>query len=540
MTDFLTRYDELDRALVRAGFPPTSPWWRDQIGRLVESGARRLVARVGRRGGKSSTLCRVAVAKALSSDWTIPPGDRAVVACVSVDRSEAGNRLRTIGEILRALRIPHEVRGDEIDLTDRAVTFKVATCSIRGVVGFTSIMLICDEMALWRYGSDDANPAETVLEQLGPTTATIPSALEFYVSSPHGVDDHHALMFDAGESADQIVCHAPSWVANPTLSEERTHQIEANLAKWSRQYAAIPGLTDASCFDSVAVKAAFQRVPKDLTSTPFLAIDASGLRGRDEWAWMVCRSDRDGALVVLHIDGARTGLQRDVIERASLDARRFGAHLAFGDSYGSTGLYDEFQRNGVTFREVSWTDTAKHEAVSWLRERFAEGRVTLPVDLTLERQLYSIRERLTPNESYHYSTGGKDRAAALLTAARAVIEGHVMLSTATPTEERSVWAELVPILHRTGWVQDPGSVTGRIEQEGSLRNAYAFRDVLAMRQLQERSDASEAQKEYEQLSEAERLKAERAERRESALERWWPGYVRKPKPGDGGGTPVPA
>ena len=75
VTEFLARYDALDATLVLAGFPPTSPWWRSRIARFLTSGRSRWVLRVGRRGGKSSTLSRLLVAWMLWGPWTIPPGD---------------------------------------------------------------------------------------------------------------------------------------------------------------------------------------------------------------------------------------------------------------------------------------------------------------------------------------------------------------------------------------------------------------------------------------------------------------------------------
>ena len=62
---FLSRYREMDAQLVQAGFPATSPWWLETFGELYTRRKRTLVARVGRQGGKSTTLCRLGVAEAL-------------------------------------------------------------------------------------------------------------------------------------------------------------------------------------------------------------------------------------------------------------------------------------------------------------------------------------------------------------------------------------------------------------------------------------------------------------------------------------------
>ena len=84
--NLLTHLDALDRTLVEAGFPAMSAWWRDALATFYASGRRQLVLRVGRRGGKSSTLSRVAVCEALYGEHPIPPGDVGVVAFVSVRR----------------------------------------------------------------------------------------------------------------------------------------------------------------------------------------------------------------------------------------------------------------------------------------------------------------------------------------------------------------------------------------------------------------------------------------------------------------------
>ena len=75
---------EIDEQLVSRGWPAMSHWWRETLAKFYASGKRQLVLRVGRRGGKSSTLCRVAVAEALYGAHVIPPGDVGVVAIVSI------------------------------------------------------------------------------------------------------------------------------------------------------------------------------------------------------------------------------------------------------------------------------------------------------------------------------------------------------------------------------------------------------------------------------------------------------------------------
>ena len=62
VTEFFERFDALDAAHVAAGFPACSTWWRKRFESFLRSGKKRWVLRVGRRGGKSSTLSRLLVA----------------------------------------------------------------------------------------------------------------------------------------------------------------------------------------------------------------------------------------------------------------------------------------------------------------------------------------------------------------------------------------------------------------------------------------------------------------------------------------------
>lgn len=272
VVSFLARFDAMDGALVAAGFPPTSPWWREQIGRFLLSGRRQFVLRVGRRGGKSSTLCRVAIAMALWGTYRIPPGDVGVVAFVSVSRDESAQRLRTIEAVLRALGIGYRRRDTEIELEGQPIVFKTFAATMSGVSGFTSIMFIGDEVAKWRDAETGANPAKEVLGSARPTMATQPSARMFLCSSPLGTQDAHAIAFDQGDTDTQLVASAPTWEANPSVSEQQTRDLEGDEKTWRREYAAIPqdGLTAAFTSAIVARSNAVLRSGAKRSAQPLL------------------------------------------------------------------------------------------------------------------------------------------------------------------------------------------------------------------------------------------------------------------------------
>ena len=177
--------------------------------------------------------------------WTIPPGDTAIVAIISVGREEAAERMVTIEAILVALGVTHEkkAQAQQIHIPERRAAFAVKTCSLTGTIGFTSIAIFCDEQAKWKAKEEGANPAAQVMATLRPTMATQPLAFEIDCSAPWGTDDYHAQLCDLGTNPYQVYDHAASWEANPTLTEERTRALEADEREWRRAYAAIPDPT---------------------------------------------------------------------------------------------------------------------------------------------------------------------------------------------------------------------------------------------------------------------------------------------------------
>lgn len=425
---FLTRLAALDAALVAAGFPATSPWWRAQIERFMRAARRRWVVRAGRRAGKSSTLCRLAVAWALWGQWSVPPGDVAVVPFISVSKDEAAARLRTIGAILKALGVPFDERGDELEISGaggRPVLFKVFACNTSAVVGFTSIAVFGDEVARWESRDTGANPAREVIGSLSPTMATQPTAFMVLSSSPWSVDDFHAEQFDLGDTGFQIASFAPTWVANPTITEEQTHELEPDERVWAREYAAIPGATVSAAFDPSDVAACFGRSPAGKLGSGFLAIDASSLRG-DGFAWAAGRESDAGEIVVLEVDAFEGERLREVsidqvVEHISERAKAWDARRIFADQRDQPALGSMFARRQVASEIYSWSEPSKEEAFQILRRLMRERRLLLPDHAGLRREMGGIKAHLLPSGRTKYATNGLDFASCIVTLAHAVV-----------------------------------------------------------------------------------------------------------------------
>lgn len=439
VVELIQRLDALDRALVANGWPALSPWWRSTFGRFVGSGRRQLVVRAGRRAGKSSSLCRLAVAHALAYDARqIPPGDLGVVAFISTTRDEAAQRLRTIKAMLDALGLGWRPIESGIELVDRPIAFRVFAATIAGVSGFTSILVIADEVSKWRDADSGANPATEVLASLRPTTATQRNARIVLSSSPLTFEDAHAKAFEAGETDYQLVAYAPTWEANPTVTEEQTRADEPDARIWSREYAAIPQAGRLAAFDVDAVDRAFAHPRADGDRGPrYLIVDPSSGR-KDSFTWCVCSWVTPRAakayLDVELVDGLDGRFWdfadgEQIVDRLVSLASEWDCESAHGDQREAMMLSAAFAKRSLRYEVHDWTNASKVEAVERVRRWLAEGTLALPPHERLRRELLAFEERVTPSGAFTFGARGSghdDYVALLVTAAIADVSGEIV------------------------------------------------------------------------------------------------------------------
>jgi hypothetical protein len=469
MNTTFDRLIALDRLLVKSGFPPLSPWWLDTFREFLSSEKRQLVLRCGRRAGKSSSLCRLAVILALYGEHKIPPGDTGVFAFVSANTTEARARLRTIEKILDAMKVSFSKTKDEIVLTKQPIAFRIFAATVSGVVGFTSVGIIGDELSRWRDESSGVNPAAEVLASIRPTMATQPSARIILSSSPLSTSDAHYTAFELGDTEFQQVAGAPSWFANPTLTEEATHALEPDARVWRREYLAVPQNAELSAFDSNAVERAF--TPREIhpdadCGRPVLVIDPSSGR-KDAFTYGVARwvlgpnpyqLNNDGTprlnhlgeptirigvptiepfLQFVEVGALAEGTFWDstssdtILDKLRTIASRHSVTHVYSDQREEFLLRAAIERRGLHFTSIAWTNESKTLAVEGLRRWLAEKRLALPIHDKLKRELHSFEERVTPNGSFTFAARGKshdDYVAVLLTAAMADSRGGIQSS----------------------------------------------------------------------------------------------------------------
>jgi hypothetical protein len=435
---FLKHFDDYDARLVAAGFHATPPKWRQDLETFLRSGCRRWVVRAGRRAGKSSFWCRLAVVWALHGPWSIPGGDIATIPFISIDRDEASARIRTIKEILKVLGIAHDPRTDDIEIGEgnRRAIFKVETCSISSV-GFTAVMIVLDEMARWESRDDHSNPAKQVAASVRPSMATQVYAIEICSSSAWSEADYHYDLVETGTNTHQFVTMGPTWEYNPTISEEFTHELESDETTRLREYGNVPGGTVSQALNREDIAAAHGRSPLGKAGRPFLAIDASKLK-HDSFAWCsgVCSDAGVDVLQVGSFEGkdfsqfktAGKLPTEHVIEQIAGKARALGVQTVFGDDYEDSGLRPLFRQQSIDLVTWHWSLPSKERAFSLLRRLLKDGRFTMVKHQKLFDQMSQCRAHLLPGGATSYATNGLDHLSCVIALCHALNDGRIELA----------------------------------------------------------------------------------------------------------------
>lgn len=386
----LLAFLQLEAALVAAGFHSTSKFMLNELLRFVQACVPSWVWTIGRRGGKSSTIARLGVAQAVYGDWEVPPGDVGVVAIVSVSLAEAKQRLKTIREILDAIGEPYSATAERIRLRRRPAEFRALACSLQGVVGFSAIAIFVDEAAHLRDDTG-SNPAREVVDKLSPATATCPTALTVLASAPDSVNTYHHERFSLGDTDQQITTHAPTWVANPTLTEEMCRQLAPSDRVFEREYGAIAQEQGSEpVFSKDAIMRALHRNTD--RGRPMgkrvICLDPSSGTGGDAFTWIAAgwneRSNGDRVLSVDHADGQRgpfhTQVRPDELVRTRVRAVAYqhGADEVFSDQHLAPLVEAECRRLHLRFQSFAFTHEIKLDAVRKLALMLEQDQIVFP------------------------------------------------------------------------------------------------------------------------------------------------------------------
>jgi hypothetical protein len=437
----LQAFRDVSGALALAGVPAVSAYWHSEGERFYEhASARLLVEMVGRGGDKSRTSTIMSIAEVLCGDFAIPPGERHYFTHVSENVAEAGKTLSILEQYLRILKIGFSRRGDTIELNSMPRGFKVLACRVGAVSGWRCIGWTADECAKW--SDEGADPSAEVIASIKAMTITHPHSRGRMFSTPVTTADHFYDCWSAGDSATQVTGTAPSWVANPSITEERARELEPHEPTRLREYGAQPGAGSSDALDPTDIAATIRPLHSSATAlgTPVAIIDSSSGR-HDGWSYLLARYVREESRRTLYVDNvgafegefaADVSFDAVVAHVAGL-ARRAGAVFVYGDQHLAFALKSEFAKFGLAYEERVWTQPSKIEALSTLRRLLRERAIAIEpgeqADM-MKKELVSLREVLLPSKALTVQArrtgrGHCDRASLALMLARCVAEGGI-------------------------------------------------------------------------------------------------------------------
>lgn len=426
----LLSYLRLDKMLAAAGWHATSPFFLKELLRFVGAVVVSWVMVIGRRGGKSSFLCRLGVAQAVFGEWSVPQGDVGVIAVVSVSLAEAKQRLRTVKEILDAIGEPYSATSERIRLHRRPAEFRALACSLSGVVGFTALAILCDEVGGWRDDTG-SNPARDVIDKLSPTMLTVSSAFMVLSSAPDSIHTLHHERFLQGNNEHQIVSHGASWIANPTLSKEQTIQLEPNERVWSREFAAIASEHQAEPLlnKEAVVRALSDNVDRGRTiGKRVVCLDPSSGTGGDAFTYVVGgwneREDGKRLICIDEANGQRGPfahfIRPDEIIRTRVRSMvcSYGATEVYSDQHLAPLVEAECKLLSLDFKSFPFTHENKQDAVRKLALMLEQDQLVLPRgNGWLRQELLGFTEKISKLGKTTWEARGKkhdDMVSALL------------------------------------------------------------------------------------------------------------------------------
>ena len=437
----------IDGALAKAGAPAMSAFWRGECERFYSAeGAHLMVECVGRGGDKSRTSVKMAIAETLAGDFIIAPGERHYFTHVAENKDEAAKTLRILEQYLRILRIGFRAKDDTIELDAYPRGFKVLAARVGAVSGWRSFGWTADESAKW--SNEGSDPSAEVIASIKAMTVTHPNARGRMISSPLAASGYFYDVWSEGDTDEQIAGTAPTWIANPSITEARTHKLEPHDPTWRREYSAIPssGVSIALPADDLAA------MVREVLSTyelgaPIMVIDSSAGRG-DGWSFAIARFVTDRGRPCLYVTDigafegkfAKTFSFDDVTSHLSELAHEKRVRRVFGDQFQSFALASAFGGRGLVYEERAWTQGAKIEAVAVLRRMLRERTIALepgPEAEKLKAECLLLEEKILPSGSLTVGArrsgiGHADRASLLMLLARLEAEGALVGSAYVP------------------------------------------------------------------------------------------------------------
>jgi hypothetical protein len=485
----------IDAKLAAHGVHAQTPYWRARSEAVyMHHSALVDVEEVGRGGIKTGWALKTAIAEVLAGGFVIPPGERHYHVHVSENLTEANKSSAILQQYLRMLGVRFETRDGAIELLDMPLGFRVLACRIGAVSGFRCIGWTADECAKW--DNDGVNPSAEVIASLRAMTVTHPNARGRIISSPLGKIGYFFERRSEGNTETQTYGHAPTWVANPSVTEAHTRTL-APSKLWLREYFAEPQEGASAALEPDHCRACIRPFRQARAiGGPFLGADLS--QGKiDSTCWLagqwyqpvltefevydyteiepgqwVANFPPDGPRIkrkvlpeppraelrITRVNSvgayAKRGITIDsVFDMIASTAETSGAHVVFADDYMGEMAKSFARERGLEWRALPWSSPSIQDQFAVLRQWLRDG--DLAIEDTAEGhalvgEMVGLSEVIRPSGALTFNArrGQRDDRAACL---RSIAQAQAELILPSPIAKRNSLIVDSPITGRRHW-----------------------------------------------------------------------------------------
>jgi hypothetical protein len=362
----------------------------------------------GRQSGKTSVVAAVIALFEAFQEHGVPPGQRAYIFIIAPVIQQASTAFRSIRHYILNSPVLSQcvlkTRKNEIELKN-GVVIACRACSKGSVRGDPVICAILDEVAFFRHEDNSANPDHEVLNAIRPAMATLSNTKLIKISTPFRKEGTLWAEFQQRGQLPYCVWQLSSEEMNPAISKSFLDKARrANEDTFRREHLA--EFVDSNCtwitpelLDQCIMHGRCE-LPRVLHGTYAAAIDPA-FQSNDFGFAILHRSDHGDVSVAcalrwtgtkaIHLDFAMVCSQI----RMKLD--QYGINNLVADQYCFARLKQHFARLNIFYREFPFSTGTRASLFGNLRQLIIQGKIAIPDDPELLRQLRSLEEVRTAN-----------------------------------------------------------------------------------------------------------------------------------------------
>ena len=360
---------------------------------------------IGRRGGKDSAISGVAahVSASFQSAGRLRPGERATVAALAVDKTQAQivhGYIKAFFEkvpSLRALVQRETLTGFELT---NGVDILILSSDFRSLRGRTILLGLLDELAYWPTSEHAARPDREVLRSLRGGMLTLSESMIISISTAYRRDGalYEAWQKHFGKDSPTALCiQAESRQLNPTLDPAEiaaalSEDPEAARADFLSEWRDAISVYLSRDLIEGAVDRGVTARPHDPRHRYFSFIDASSGQ-RDSFALGICHAE--GRMIVLDcLHEVMAPFDTSAAAMTVAATRKgFDLHSTMSDAYAVGWVTSELAKHGIRLEPSPLSRT---ELYSETLALFSSGCARLLDNKRLVSQYISLERRLLP------------------------------------------------------------------------------------------------------------------------------------------------